>query len=58
MPLDEISDKAENLSDDEFEEYLDKYLQDEEEIFDPDLFTSDSGQPSNIIKFKPKGTMH
>ena len=57
MPLDEISDKAENLSDDEFEEYLDKYLQTEKDVFDPDLFAPDSDTTTNVIQFKPKGTM-
>ena len=58
MRVDEITDKAENMSDEDFDEYLAQYLQSEEDVFDPDLFTSDSDKNTNVIKFKPKGTMH
>ena len=58
MPLDEITDKAENMSDEEFDEYLAQYLESEQDVFDPDLFDLDSDKNTNVIQFKPKDTMH
>ncbi len=57
MPLDEISEKAADMSEQEFENYLNQYLKDED-IFNPDDFGFDSDDNSNVIKFRPKGTMH
>ena len=57
MDLDEIHEKTENMSEEEFEEFIGQFL-DENDLFDPDNFNLDSSQPSNVIKFKPKGTIH
>ena len=54
--LTEVSNK---ISEDEFNEFLDKYLKDNKvDLFDPDELNLDSDKGSNIIKFRPKGTMH
>ena len=59
MPLDDIARKVENMEEDEFNEFLDKYLKDNKvDLFDPDELNLDSDKGSNIIKFRPKGTMH
>jgi hypothetical protein len=59
MPLDDIAHKVENMEEDEFNEFLDKYLKDSKiDLFNPDDLNLDSDMGSNIIKFKPKGTMH
>ena len=57
MDLDEIHEKTENMAEEEFEEFIGQFL-DENDLFDPDNFNLDSSQPSNVIKFKPKGTIH
>ena len=57
MALDEIHEKTENMSEEEFEEFIGQYI-DKEDLFDPDDFKLDSSQPSNVIRFKPKGTLH
>ena len=39
--------------------FLDKYLKENQvDLFDPEELNLDSDKGSNIIKFKPKGTMH
>jgi len=59
MPLDEIQDRASDMSESEFEAFLSEYLKENDlDIFDPDLDGFDSDAASNVIKFKPKGTMH
>jgi len=52
MPLDEIASNMESMDEDEFEDFLDSYLEEKNKEM------SDSDQPENVIKFKPKGTMH
>lgn len=55
MPLDDISKNAEEMDDAEFDAFLARYIKDREG-------GSDSAEPSkkvtNVIKFKPKGTVH
>ena len=59
MPLDDIAQKVENMEEDEFNDFLDKYLKENQvDLFDPEELNLDSDKGSNIIKFKPKGTMH
>lgn len=59
MPLDEIQDRASDMSESEFEAFLSEYLKENDlDVFDPDLDGFDSDGTSNVIKFKPKGTMH
>jgi len=61
MPLDDIATRAEDMDEKEFQIYLDEYLKDKEvDIFNPDDLSLDldSSETNNIIKFKPKGTMH
>lgn len=57
MPLDEIQDRASDMTEEEFEAFLTEYLKDND-IFDPDNDGFDSDTTSNVIRFKPKGTMH
>ena len=57
MPLDEIQDQTENMTEEEFEEFIGQYL-DKDDLFNPEDFELDSGESTNVIKFKPKGTMH
>lgn len=57
MPLDDINDKASDMTEEEFDEFLTKYLK-EDDIFHPDDIELDSDTDTNVIKFKPKGTMH
>ena len=52
MPLDEIASNMESMDEDEFEDFLDSYIEEKNKEM------SDSDQPENVIKFKPKGTMH
>ena len=44
-----------NMTDEELDAYLDSHMTDE--VYDPDVFSKDS-QNSNIIRFKPKNTVH
>ena len=44
-----------NMTDEELDAYLDSHMIDE--VYDPDVFSKDS-QNSNIIRFKPKNTVH
>ena len=52
--LDKVAKKTEHMSDDEFEKYMQTHMTDD--IFDPGI--TDSGETDNVIKFKPKGTLH
>ena len=59
MPLDDLAQKVEDMGETEFQDFLDNYLKENNvDLFDPNDFESDSDKDSNIIKFKPKGTMH
>lgn len=57
MPLDDINDKASDMTEEEFDNFLTSYLK-ENEIFNPDDTGLDSDKNTNVIRFKPKGTMH
>ncbi len=57
LPLDDIAPKVEKMNEDDFHDFLDAYLK-EDDVFNPDKIGLDSDNSSNIIKFKPKGTMH
>lgn len=50
MPLDEIAKQSEEMDEEEFEAFLDDYIQKQN-------VEVDSASP-NIIQFKPKGTFH
>ena len=59
MPLDDIAQKVEDMEETEFQNFLDDYLKENNvDLFDPNDFESDSDKGDNVIKFKPKGTMH
>ena len=51
------ADDALSDEEEEFDEFLTKYLK-EDDIFHPDDIELDSDTDTNVIKFKPKGTMH
>jgi len=59
-PLDTLAPKVEDMGEEEFQEFLDQYLKENDvDIFNPDdIDLTDSDAVDNIIKFKPKGTMH
>jgi len=59
-PLDTLAPKVEDMSEKEFQEFLDDYLKENEvDLFNPDeVDLTDSDVVDNIIRFKPKGTMH
>ena len=59
-PLDNLAPKVEDMGEEEFQEYLDQYLKENDiDLFNPnDIDLKDSDAIDNIIKFKPKGTMH
>ena len=50
-----LQDAMDNMTDEELDAYLDSHMIDE--VYDPDVFSKDS-QNSNIIRFKPKNTVH
>lgn len=52
MPLDDVASKMESMDEDEFEAYLEDLAK------DIDLSTDDSDMPENVIKFKPRSTVH
>jgi hypothetical protein len=59
LPLDRLAPRVEDMSEQDFQEFLDDYLKENEiDIFDPEDIMLDSDNPNNVIKFKPKGTMH
>lgn len=60
MPLDDLAPRVEDMNEGEFQEFLDEYLKENEvDLFNPDdIDLTDSDAVDNIIKFKPKGTMH
>jgi len=59
-PLDTLAPKVEDMGEEEFQEFLDQYLKENDvDLFNPnDIDLTDSDAVDNIIKFKPKGTMH
>ena len=52
MPLDDVASKMESMDEDEFEAYLEDLAK------DIDLSSDDSDMPENVIKFKPRSTVH
>ena len=53
MPLDDIVGNMESMDEEEFDEFIQRYLEEKEQEE-----MADSDQPQNVIKFKPKGTFH
>ena len=63
LPLDKLTPKVEDMDEEEFQLFLDNYLKENEiDLFDSDFLDTsdmnDSDVVNNIIKFKPKGTLH
>lgn len=55
MPLDEITENLDSMDEEDFDMLIDKYLQQKEEI---EMVDSSDQLGKNIIKFKPKDTVH
>lgn len=49
MPLDEIASQAEDMDEDEFQDFLSDYIDNKKKIME-----KDSDAPGNVITFKPK----
>jgi len=59
MPLDDLAPKVSDMDENEFQSFLDDYLRERNiDIFNPEDIKSDSDNSDNVIKFKPKGTLH
>lgn len=55
--LDNVVKKTKHMSDEEFDQYMEDHLA--KETFDPDfLNSSEDSDNTNVIQFKPKGTLH
>jgi hypothetical protein len=56
FPLEKVAGKMDEMSEEEFESYMDDLVTEE---YDDDYPMLDSDSPANVIKFKPKGgTFH
>jgi len=56
FPLEKVAGKMDEMSEEEFESYMDDLVTEE---YDDDYQMLDSDSPANVIKFKPKGgTFH
>ena len=50
VPLEDVVSKMDEMDEEEFEQYMDMMLS--------EIDTNDSDMPENVIKFKPKSTLH
>jgi len=50
VPLEDVVSKMDEMDEEEFEQYMDMMLS--------EIDTNDSDMPENVIKFKPKNTVH
>jgi len=50
VPLEDVVSKMDEMDEEEFEQYMDMMLS--------EIDTNDSDMPENVIKFKPKNTLH
>lgn len=53
--VNDLQSAMDNMTDEELDAYLDSHTTDD--IYDPDVFSKDS-ENSNVIRFKPKNTIH
>ena len=53
--VNDLQSAMDNMTDEELDAYLDSHTTDD--IYDPDVFGKDS-ENSNVIRFKPKNTIH
>lgn len=53
--VNDLQSAMDNMTDEELDAYLDSHTTDD--IYDPDVFSKDS-ENSNVIRFKPRNTIH